>query len=342
MSLEVTTQMKYPNVHVFYSAVAEVIVLANVLADPKHHAYEQAEIKKISDRLSRESTQFLKKVAELPFQGIEFLEILLDCQTFDSIDEFVQVLRQYDTVRFIRSMTGGELSDTQINQLMEDKQALPQWLNDLPWLYRGKSAVYESLLYETSAFKESLISLLQDIYHSYFAMVEADLRPRYQAAVDTIYQALAKNSAYDVAEKIMNRRIDESPSIQTILFLPSYYVNPHYIMAYNHSSRMFLYDMRRTEQDKGRANQNLTNALKALSDSTRLEILRLLISQPTYGKILADRLHLTTATISHHLDVLSSAHLIHENRNGNTKYFSADEDEIQKLVDKLNDYLYNK
>lgn len=59
MSLEVTTQMKYPNVHVFYSAVAEVIVLANVLADPKHHAYEQAEIKKISDRLSRESTQLL-------------------------------------------------------------------------------------------------------------------------------------------------------------------------------------------------------------------------------------------------------------------------------------------
>ena len=342
MSLEVTTQAKYPKVRILYSAAAEVIVLANVLADPKHHAYEQDEIKKISDRLSQESIHFLKKVAELPFQGIEFLEILLDCQSFDSVDEFVKELRQYDTMRFIRTVTGERLNDAQINQLMEDKQALPQRLNDVPWLYRGKSAVYESLFYETSAFKESAVSLLADIYHSYFAAVEADLRPKYQAAIETLYEELAENSTYDVAEKIMNRRIDESPSINAIFFIPSYYINPHYIMAYNHSSRIFLYDMRRTEQDKGRANQNLTNALKVLSDSTRLEILRLLILQPTYGKIMADRLHLTTATISHHLDVLSSAHLIHESRNGNTKYFSADEDKIQNLVSELNDYLYNK
>ncbi|HEX2937878.1 MAG TPA: metalloregulator ArsR/SmtB family transcription factor [Ruminiclostridium sp.] len=342
MSLEVTFQTKYPKVRIFYSTVAELIVLVNVLADPKHHASAQDEIKKISEALSQESIRFLRIIAELPFQGIEFLEILLDCQAFDSVDEFVKELRQYDTIRFIRTMTGEQLSNAQINQLMEDKQALPQRLNDLPWLYRGKSAVYESLFYETSAFKESLVSLLQDIYHSYFATAEVDLKPQYQAAIETLYKGLAENSAYDVAEKIMNRRIDESPSVNSIIFLPSYYVNPHYIMAYNHSSRIFLYDMRRKEQDKGRANQNLTNALKVLSDSTRLEILRLLILQPTYGKIIADRLHLTTATISHHLDVLSSAHLIHESRNGNTKYFSADEDKIQKLVDELNDYLYNK
>lgn len=319
-----------------------MIVLVNVLADPKHHASAQDEIKKISEILSQESVRFLRMIAELPFQGIEFLEILLDCQAFDSVDEFVKELRQYDTIRFIRTMTGEQLNNAQMNQLMEDKQALPQRLNDLPWLYRGKSAVYESLFYETSAFKENLVVLLQDIYHSYFARVEVDLRPQYQAAIETLHKELAENSAYDVAEKIMNRRIDESPSVNAIDFLPSYYVNPHYIMAYNHSSRIFLYDMRRTEQDKGRANQNLTNALKVLSDSTRLEILRLLILQPTYGKIMADRLHLTTATISHHLDVLSSAHLIHESRNGNMKYFSADEDEIQKLVAELNDYLYNK
>ena len=342
MSLEVTTQAEYPKVRIFYSAVAELIVLANVLANPKHHASEQDEIKEITKKLSQESVQFLKEVAELPFQGIEFLEILLDCQAFDCVDEFVKVLLQYDTVRFIRSMTGGELNDAQIKQLMEDKRALPQRLNDLPWIYRGKSAVYESLFYETSAFKESLVSLLKDIYHSYFATVEVDLRPQYQAAIETLHKELAENSVYDVTEKIMNRRIDENPAVSTIYFLPSYYVNPHYIMAYNHSSRMFLFDMRKAEQDEGRVNQNLTNALKVLSDSTRLEILRLLILQPTYGKILADRLHLTTATISHHLEVLSSAHLIHESRDGNTKYFSADEDEIQKLIAELNDYLYNK
>ncbi len=342
MSLEVATQEKYPEVRVFYSAVAELIMLVNVLADPHHHASEQQEARKVSDHLSQESKYFLEKVSELPFQGIEFLELLLDCQAFDRIEEFVKAIRKYDSIRFIRSMTGGKLEKDQITQLMEDRQALPQRLSDLPWVYRGKMSVYENLLFETSAFKESLIALLQDIYTSYFINIEPDLESRCQDAIKTLHKELSGNSPYAVAEKIMNRKISEDPSVKMIFFLPSYYVNPHYIMAYNRTSRMFLYDMRKNEQHKGRANQKLSSALKALSDPTRLEILRLLILQPSYGKILADRLRLTTATISHHLDILHSAGLIQENRDGNTKYFRADEGEMQRLLTDLNDYLYNK
>lgn len=88
-------------------------------------------------------------------------------------------------------------------------------------------------------------------------------------------------------------------------FLPSYYINPHYVMAYNCHSLMFLYDMKREDPYSKNHRQKL---------SSKLKILRLLISQPTYGKLLSDRLHLTIATISHHLDVLSSAHLITESR----------------------------
>lgn len=341
MSLEMATPGNCPEVRVLYSSVAELIMLINVLADPRHHASEQEEVRILSENLSPESIQFLSKIAELPFQGIEFIEILLNCGAFDSLNEFIRVIREFDTVPFIHTMTGDLLSENQITSLMEDRQALPQRLHDLPWVYRGKEAVYESFLFETSVFKESLITLLYEI-NNYYSGIQEKLRTPYRKALEFLRGELARTSPYSVAEKIMNRKIEEDPNVETIFFLPSNYVNPHYIMAFSKTSRLFLYDMRKKDSEKSRANQTLTNALKVLSDSTRLEILRLLIAQPSYGKILADRLNLTTATISHHLDVLSSASLICESRSGNTKYFSADVSEIQKLIDTLNDYLYNK
>lgn len=341
MSLEVTSQTEAPKVYALYSATAELIALTNVLADPKHHASMHGEVQLLLSCLSEGSKAFLNQVAELPYQGIEFFELLLECRIFNDIDAFVTTIRQYDNQQFILILAGGELNEKQLQLLIEDKQALPQWLNDLPWVYRGKSAVFESMLYQTQSFKDHLASLLSEIHQLFFRETEPKLKKQYDKALETLNLGLTQGSYEAVAEKIMNRKIAPDNSIKEILFVPSYYISPHYVMAYNKLSRMFLYDMRKEKEGSGNSKQKLSAELKILGDETRLEIVRLLILQPTYGKLLADRLHLTTATISHHLDVLSSAHLISESREGNTKYFSANEEEINRLITELNNFLYN-
>lgn len=342
MSLEVTSNIENPKVSILYSNVAELIAIINVLADSKHHASVQKEVENLSRQLSSNSKKFLQKVAGLPYQGIEFFELLLDCRIFNNIDEFTTTVHQYDNKRFIHVLTGSELDDRQIDQLMEDKQALPQWLNDFPWVYRGNPSVFESLLYDTQKFKDDFTELIYEVHKIFFVKMEDKLKNKYEFSLKALKHSLSKNSISDVSEKIMNRKIELNNSIKEIFFLPSYYINPHYVMAYNCHSRMFLYDMKKEDPYSKNHRQKLSAKLKILSDETRLEILRLLILQPTYGKLLSDRLHLTTATISHHLDVLSSAHLITESREKNTKYFSANEKEIDRLIAELNNYLYNK
>lgn len=54
----------------------------------------------------------------------------------------------------------------------------------------------------------------------------------------------------------------------------------------------------------------LLTDLKAVADSTRLQILRLLCARPMYSQELAQALKLTPATISHHLDVLRRSNLL--------------------------------
>ncbi|MCM3038945.1 metalloregulator ArsR/SmtB family transcription factor [Paenibacillus motobuensis] len=61
---------------------------------------------------------------------------------------------------------------------------------------------------------------------------------------------------------------------------------------------------------------------KALADSTRIKILILLAEGELNGQVLAEKLFVTPATITHHAAKLRAASLIHERREKNTIYFS--------------------
>ncbi|MDR6878599.1 metalloregulator ArsR/SmtB family transcription factor [Bacillus sp. 3255] len=64
---------------------------------------------------------------------------------------------------------------------------------------------------------------------------------------------------------------------------------------------------------------------KALSDATRVRMLILLGEGELSGGVLAEKLGLTPATITHHAAKLREASLIHERRDKNTIYFTLNE-----------------
>lgn len=64
---------------------------------------------------------------------------------------------------------------------------------------------------------------------------------------------------------------------------------------------------------------------KALSDATRIRMLILLRDGELNGQVLAEKLGVTPATITHHAAKLREASLIHERRDKNTIYFALNE-----------------
>lgn len=64
---------------------------------------------------------------------------------------------------------------------------------------------------------------------------------------------------------------------------------------------------------------------KALSDATRIRMLILLRDGELNGQVLAEKLGVTPATITHHAAKLREASLIHERRDKNTIYFTLNE-----------------
>lgn len=68
--------------------------------------------------------------------------------------------------------------------------------------------------------------------------------------------------------------------------------------------------------------EKVVNYHKALADPTRIKILILLASGELNGQVLAEKLCVTPATITHHAAKLREVSLINERREKNTIFFS--------------------
>lgn len=75
--------------------------------------------------------------------------------------------------------------------------------------------------------------------------------------------------------------------------------------------------------------------LRALSDPTRFEIIRLLSKKPMYVQELADALSLTPATLTHHLSILQGSLLVRVQSEGRRNYYSISVDGVRELAEGL-------
>lgn len=110
----------------------------------------------------------------------------------------------------------------------------------------------------------------------------------------------------------------------------------------NHSKNILLYNINMTNEALEETRARLSHGMKLLADPKRLEIMRLIYHSPMCGKDIANTMNLTTATVSHHMDLLRKAGFLHVERDQNTKYFSINYHGVMGLSRDMQAYILNR
>lgn len=76
----------------------------------------------------------------------------------------------------------------------------------------------------------------------------------------------------------------------------------------------------------------MNTLFKALNDSTRREILELLKKGDLTAGDIADKFNITKPSISHHLDLLKQAGLVHSTKNGQFILYSLNTTVMDEIV----------
>lgn len=342
MPLDVTKNTGTPKVYIKSSVAIELVAAIHYLSDRSHHSFSEKLGSSLLNNLSIDSLRVVKALASMRLQGIELFEFILKEKAFDDVGLLIDKIGETSELDFIYTFMGEILDYEAIQSIIDDRSNLDKLLQEKPKLARDSVKGLELLFYSTAQFKMDIIGLLKETYNNMLLNKLNSLKPDYAKHIEEIGGKLKDRRPGELSEEIMGRPLKVSYDFQDFYFIPCYFITPHKIRVYRCDSQMVVFAMEQNNNSINEIGDRVSNVFKIISDRTRLEILRAIIAEPTYGKVLAEKMNLTTATISHHVEVLKTIKLITEKRCKNIKYFEANEEEIKKLFDEGIEYLFKK
>jgi DNA-binding transcriptional ArsR family regulator len=202
---------------------------------------------------------------------------------------------------------------------------------------------------DADAFGEAYLAVLRNYYEVFFSEEEKRIGPAIQAAAERISGQAKKLSLPDLIEEISaGIRYESLPDATEVVLAPSYWITPLMLSVRLDANRMLLVFGARAASDSivpgETVPDGLIRALKALSDPTRLRILRLVAGKSMGAAELARTLRLRTPTMIHHIHALRLSGLI-QIRMAKTDVkkkasFSLRPQAVQDVMSALNGFLH--
>jgi DNA-binding transcriptional ArsR family regulator len=164
-------------------------------------------------------------------------------------------------------------------------------------------------------FGERYLEALCAYQESFFAAEEKRIRPALQDALGRAQDLADRLALPDLVEELSKGlRFVELPAVAELVLAPSYWCTPLMFMGKASAEReVWVFGARPPDASlvPGEVVPDaLLQTLKALSDPTRLRILRYLSEEPLTPAQLSRRLRLRAPTVTHHLKVLRLAGLV--------------------------------
>lgn len=193
---------------------------------------------------------------------------------------------------------------------------------------------------------ERLMSALSAYYEGFFIEEERRIRPALMQALTEAKRSREKGlPVVDLLEQLSQGvRLDEPFTKSELVLAPSYWATPLLIFGEVSPERqIILFGARSPEESLVPGEtvpESLLRILKALSDPTRLRILRYLSEEPLTPTQLSQRLRLRSSTVVHHLNTLRLATLVQLKVGpGKEKYYSAREESVEAAHRALQEFL---
>lgn len=318
----------------FHSRIVEVFAL---LSNLTKKGVDGEKFKNIKFELSNQSQDFIKEWQEnIHYDFIYLLSFLLPIPYFQDVELFLKKLRSLSNVEFLYHFFGEDLDLESISELLKDPARYLDQFEHLIWENQDKKESMIRLIRRIDAFRSELEAVIQEIYYSSeFNQIIVDKQDLIKNAINEV--KTKKLEPLSLAQFIMGKTFKRTSDYQIYYFLPSIFMESK-MRIFKPDICVVIYSCQNPLHDYREQSKNLEVQLKAISDQNRLILLRMIANQKLYGAKIAEFLGVTTATVSHHIDILKKAGFILEEKIGNIKYFSLNKEKVENFSKEIQDF----
>jgi len=298
--------------------------------------------------------QRLNAVYKPFYDGAIFFELAVDYPNHDDVPGFIDYVRQMTPDEFVFYLAGRlvrreEVPDVGFDaDLLREKAA--EEAGEPCWCLKSP---IEDILGDVPAFQRELTAVWAMYWDDFMQFHIDELRPHWEHALEEKQNLLAQLGGEGLWEHVVGHKQMPPPlpadhPVREIAFVPVYLmVSKPVFLFYGYGNITVLFDSERTEAriaEITRGKEQALEAFKALSDPSRLEVLRTIAhgKGDMHGKRIAAKLNLSPSAVSRHLGQLKDAGLIEEaSQDNRTITYTIQKEAITSLPDKLFEYLYH-
>lgn len=177
---------------------------------------------------------------------------------------------------------------------------------------------------------EDFLALVETCHAHYF-MQEAERLAGAQAAAAQELSGLRHRR--DIVARFPEvRGVPVDDLATTVVLAPSVFYQGASTASYDDQARQLLLLFGTRHRAPASDADDAVEAVKLLADDTRLKIVKVLAAGPCYGYELAQRLNLSSSTISHHLSLLASRHVVVAAREDNRVAYTLNRERLAALL----------
>lgn len=339
MPMEIYGDVVTPEIKTFYSPVIEMVCAIHILTDPAHHQFEIKWAEDLLSKLNEEERHSLDIIKKFPAGGIELLNFVLDSGELESIDSFIEYIKGTDLLDFYFYILNEQIEKAKIQRAFNDSKERYKIQEKIKWIIEDESLMV--FFDDPEDIKNNTVKIFQAIQEKGFIEKLCAVKEKMQEGIKYVNLFLGKDNIEVILEKISGRQKKSFLGYKEYNIIPSYFVSPRFIRVYSGDKLFVVFDCRVTRDKKEALLDELSNILKVIDDKSRMEILRILVNNKSYGKALSDIVGISTPTVSHHLEILKQAGFVKEEKIRNIKYFTADKERLKKVIEDINKYFFS-
>lgn len=190
------------------------------------------------------------------------------------------------------------------------------------------------------ALRDQAVSLLAEWHNHYFSKINPDILSGLQQNAEDHRALLPTLAPIDVVEKATNG-IRQHPveRLERVVLIPQYHARPINLSTHYERLSITCYPADALSPQEDSPSPDLLRFTRALSDETRLKILRFLRGTPKTFSDITEAMSLSKSTIHYHLILLRGAGLIRVNTRGSSVDYTLRQEAVHELNHVLFKYL---
>lgn len=306
-----------------YSPFFEMLCSLHVLFHPEHHKAREDWVKEMTGRIPARLYETLKFYDAVSYEWMGIMEM---GHGVDSFDDFNPI----HALRHIEGLPIQQFAYLALNKEVEAFDIKKMILLKKCHLDTLKQEQIE-FLYEIETHKSNLVSTLKEYYYLFFYNELIELEPFLIKNLKA-HQVLSEGMPFRQYLSIIHPRIEvrergvsfhkfkrfdvEFKQLQLIQIGISSFIDPHLLIGFDDAYLQLTIRVN-YETFKETVHEDLLKLLKAVSDRTRLMILKLLYDRAQSTQSLSECLDISEAAVSKHLKQLYQAEVVRKVRDGN-------------------------